>query len=212
MKNRSAFTLIELLVVIAIIAILAGVALSAFNGAMERAHATKCLANLRGLGQGVQLYLQDNNDDFFAKTGASKTWPEMMHDKYSIQWKQFRSPFDKVSAARPDKESGQNVPISYGLNTDCFDTNTGKWTATSDLIIAAPALEPSVEISFKGTSGQNVEIRPPTGINRGTHNKRARINALFGDGRAEALLFKDFSTSSGEEGKRRWDPLAQVPN
>ena len=210
MKKRSAFTLIELLVVIAIIAILAAVALGAFNGAMERAHATKCAANLRGLGQGVLLYLQDNNDDFFARAGASKPWPEALHDKYAIQWKQFRSPFDKVSAARPDRETGASIPISYGLNASCFDTNTAKWTATSDLLIAAPALEPTVEVAFSGSSNQNVDIRPPAGTNRGTHNHRSRINALFGDGRAEGLLFKDFATSSGEAGRRRWDPLVPV--
>jgi prepilin-type N-terminal cleavage/methylation domain-containing protein len=208
MKKRSAFTLIELLVVIAIIAILAAVALGAFNGAMEKAHATKCAANLRGLGQGILLYLQDNNDDFFPRAGGGKPWPEALHDKYSIQWKQFRSPFDKVSASRPDKETGAAVPVSYGLNASCYDTNTGKWTATSDLIIGAPALEPTVQIAFMGTSNQNVEIRPPSGTNRGTHNNRSRINCLYGDGRAEALLFKDFTTTSGEAGQRRWDPLA----
>ncbi len=59
---RPAFTLIELLVVVAIIALLVAILLPSLRAAREQARAAKCLANLRSMGQGIALYIDENKD------------------------------------------------------------------------------------------------------------------------------------------------------
>jgi len=60
-RNPAGFTLVELLVVVAIIATLAGIAVPVSISLIGKSREAACLGNLRSVGVGLQLYLQDNN-------------------------------------------------------------------------------------------------------------------------------------------------------
>lgn len=72
MAKRTAFTLIELLVVIAIIAILMAIMMPALSRVKEQARDQACKANLKSIGVGILMYLQDNDykmPDMYTHTG-----------------------------------------------------------------------------------------------------------------------------------------------
>ena len=63
-QRKEGFTLIELLVVIAIIAILAAILFPVFARARENARRASCQSNLKQIGLGMFMYLQDYDEKF----------------------------------------------------------------------------------------------------------------------------------------------------
>ncbi len=62
MKRNKGFTLIELLVVVAIIALLISILLPSLGRARELAKQAVCRSNLRGIGQAMTIYSNDNRE------------------------------------------------------------------------------------------------------------------------------------------------------
>jgi prepilin-type N-terminal cleavage/methylation domain-containing protein len=61
-RKRRAFTLIELLVVISILALLMAILLPSFHRAREQSKRAACAAQLKQIGVGFRVYLDQNND------------------------------------------------------------------------------------------------------------------------------------------------------
>ncbi len=61
---RGGFTLVELLLVIAVIATLAAILLPVLSAAKKRGSQAVCINNQRQLALGMQIYINDNNNDF----------------------------------------------------------------------------------------------------------------------------------------------------
>jgi prepilin-type N-terminal cleavage/methylation domain-containing protein/prepilin-type processing-associated H-X9-DG protein len=103
-STRRAFTLIELLVVIAIIAILAAILFPVFAQAREKARAISCLSNMKQLGLGEMMYIQDYDETVTPmqqQTGQAfpndqTTWC-LLIQPYTKNWQIFECP-DQTNA------------------------------------------------------------------------------------------------------------------
>ena len=85
MNRKKAFTLIELLVVVAIIALLISILLPSLSRARELAKRAVCASNLRGLGQAMVIYANDNTEAYPAHA-VNPTYAGTVPATTSVRW------------------------------------------------------------------------------------------------------------------------------
>ncbi len=157
--HRSGFTLIELLVVIAIIAILAAILFPVFAQARERARTASCLSNVKQIGLGMRMYLDDYDG----------SWPFSWYDKAQYGWDVAIYPYTKntkifacpSNPQLPELWAGYTGPLkgmirSYAMNgTVSSDQRT---TPINESAIDTPT---DVIMTLETTSWTYKNTRPP---------------------------------------------------
>jgi prepilin-type N-terminal cleavage/methylation domain-containing protein/prepilin-type processing-associated H-X9-DG protein len=118
--SRHAFTLIELLVVIAIIAILAAILFPVFAQARDKARQSSCLSNIKQIGIGLMMYVQD----------ADETYPGALQAEQSINGgstSDMRKPLDMQLLPYTKNDQIWTCPSDAAFRVPTTDTRLQWW-------------------------------------------------------------------------------------
>ena len=202
---RRAFTLIELLVVIAIIAILAAILMPVFAQAREAARAMSCMSNMKQVGTGLQLYVQDYDERIFFRSAgnpaqtranvatsgnALKWWNQLM--PYVRNGAVFTCPSDGGPTPSADANGALTIPRSFVANAAVEALSLAQVSRPSETIVVSekwdraangtPITDSWIEV-WGGDFGP--DPARPGHIFKMADRHRNGINCAFFDGHAK---------------------------
>ena len=91
-QKEAGLTCLEVLVIVFIIAILAAMLLPATGGWGRKSVSTKCLSNLKNIGNAMYMYLADNSDQLphaglrfrFQDVSGDLSWDDLLGDYFAF--------------------------------------------------------------------------------------------------------------------------------
>jgi len=132
-NSLRAFTLIELLVVIAIISILAAILFPVFARARESARRASCMSNLKQIGLGIMMYVQDYDEKYplsftyHTEVPPTGSWGSSSSGYYWF-WQQIIYSYTKnvqlYSCPSGDTTAAYPYSGNYGTNDNIMSTAT----------------------------------------------------------------------------------------
>lgn len=198
-KTHRAFSLVEILVVVSIIAVLGALAFPVFSNAIGKSKTSEAMSNLRQIGNGLMLFIADNNQELPKRWGDSAEdpkdrlhWQEQINEYAGGATDNPNSAFDYTrnniwKSPFVDQSHGQH----YGLNNYMWSRGGGtRWdykyqripNHAAIVIIGemnrnSSAFDSHVEPAFDRVSNTYYRISHPG--NRALY--------LFADGHVESL-------------------------
>ncbi len=127
-RHPGAFTLIELLVVISIIAVLVGLLVPGLGRARDASRNVKCLANLKSIGLGMQMYMDTENKGKLLplvrplNTGSNDNDPSLLD--IMVKYVETSKP-QRSDANDPDSDWIVGDPWRCPSDSRSFDTESG---------------------------------------------------------------------------------------
>jgi prepilin-type N-terminal cleavage/methylation domain-containing protein len=222
MRKRPAFTLIELLVVIAIIAILAAILFPVFAQAREKARQATCLSNMKQIGVGVMMYVQDWDETYppdrvMALKGGAGC------DQKMITWKTATLPYVKSidvyrCPSNPLNKQGDETrnaeptyptfPVSYSYNGTILHMNITRALRQSQIPEAARyiLLVEARNLCADCTIGS---LNQGWGMTGGFFvHPTKRMQALYMDGHAKSTKFSQTLGTNNDDQQWTFVPEA----
>ncbi len=170
MHRKSAFTLIELLVVIAIIAVLLAILMPALRRVREQAREQSCRSNLRSIGLGIVMYLQENDytmPDFHThtsscnghlwynsrgamlKAGDSQSYWGVIYHDYVKEPELFGCPsfknFSQIVAQEMLYGVGEIENSAYSMNGWLTKERSNAISRHAEVVVSHDHMEPRIE-------------------------------------------------------------------
>ena len=191
--------MVEMLVSIAIVGVLAALVLSGFGRVNENARVAKCASNLRQIGQGIVLYMGDND-------GKLPTW-ETVTNVGSTTWQEKIAPYLVGNKGAVNNQrfvlrtylgcpSDKGGGIVYGVNK--YLTPESRSGAYTRLLNVKTKLSDTLLVGENYTA-ELWNINPGNGkssdnVDYTRHkvgSKKAVANFLFADFHVETLSYQD---------------------